>query len=144
MLLFSVLFCAAQSKNDTIIFAYISDTHIGSGSGQADLEKCIADMNTRPEIQFVIHAGDVTEFGADSEIETAKNVMDRLSKPYYIPATTMPNGAKAGATRSTKYSAVRISHSRKAVYCSAAQVPDLTCAWVWHRFRARAWYGSIR
>ena len=41
-------------------------------------------MNTRPEIQFVIHAGDVTEFGADSEIETAKNVMDRLSKPYYI------------------------------------------------------------
>ena len=84
MLLFSVLFCAAQSKNDTIIFAYISDTHIGSGSGQADLEKCIADMNTRPEIQFVIHAGDVTEFGADSEIETAKNVMDRLSKPYYI------------------------------------------------------------
>ena len=65
----AALFCAAwswaASASDTLTFAYISDTHVGSGSGATDLEACVADMNTLPEIRFVIHAGDVTEFGAD-------------------------------------------------------------------------------
>ena len=84
--LFAFSFCAvgAQDASDTLVFAYISDTHVGSGNGKEDLEKCIADMNTLPEIRFVIHAGDVTEFGADTELAEAKQVMDRLTVPYYI------------------------------------------------------------
>lgn len=84
----AALFCAAwswaASASDTLTFAYISDTHVGSGSGATDLEACVADMNTLPEIRFVIHAGDVTEFGADSELELTKSIMDHLKMPYYI------------------------------------------------------------
>lgn len=81
---FCTCFCTAQNASDTLTFAYISDTHVGSGTGAADLEKCVADMVTLPQIQFVIHAGDVTEFGADTELALAKSIMDRLRVPYYI------------------------------------------------------------
>lgn len=87
--LLAALWCTAFSlraatAGDTLTFAYISDTHVGSGTGAEDLEKCIADMNTLPEISLVIHAGDVTEFGADDELALAKSLMDRLKVPYYI------------------------------------------------------------
>lgn len=66
-------------------FAHLSDTHIGSGpTAVEDLERSVRDINAQTDIAFVIHSGDVTEFGSDVELRQAKNILSRLNKPLYI------------------------------------------------------------
>ena len=142
---FCTCFCTAQNASDTLTFAYISDTHVGSGTGADDLEKCVADMVTLPQIQFVIHAGDVTEFGADTELALAKSIMDRLRVPYYIvPGNHDVKWSESGAIRSTACGENPSSPSMPAESVLSGPIPGRICAWVWLRSPAKVWYGSIR
>ena len=75
-------FSFAQQKAFT--FAHITDTHIGSENADEDLRRTVDDINANPDIEFVIHTGDVTEFGSDKELYLAKQILDKLTKPYYI------------------------------------------------------------
>ena len=68
-------------------FAYLSDIHICAGNPRIDnLLRCIADINSQPDIQFTILGGDITEFGADEEIAMTKEMLDQLDHPYWIVA----------------------------------------------------------
>lgn len=79
-------------------FAFISDTHIGSETGAADLRRTVADINKDSTVAFVVHTGDVTEFGADTEIRLAKQILDSLNKPYYIiPGNHDANWSESGS-----------------------------------------------
>lgn len=88
-LVFIALFSASvllsgQNKGQ---FAYLADTHIAEGAASIEeLEACIKDINSNPDISFSILAGDITEFGSDREIRLAKSIIDKLEKPYYIVA----------------------------------------------------------
>ncbi|MFA6334609.1 MAG: PQQ-binding-like beta-propeller repeat protein [Bacteroidales bacterium] len=92
LVLLLVLMCSftifAQSNNDSVIkFAYLADLHISDATAPAeDLENSVRDINTLKDIDFVIFAGDITEFGSDREILLAKSIIDKLSVPYYIVA----------------------------------------------------------
>ena len=50
----------------------------------ADLEASVNDINKQEDIDFVIFAGDITEFGSDREISIAAEVIGRLNKPYIV------------------------------------------------------------
>ena len=68
-------------------FAYLADIHVDAGTlSVEDLEASVADINGQKDIDFAIFAGDITEFGSDQEIMKAKEVMDKLTIPYYIIA----------------------------------------------------------
>ena len=68
-------------------FAYLSDTHIAEGAKSVEeLSVCVDDINKDNSLSFVLVTGDITEFGADREIELAKSILDKLDKPYYIIA----------------------------------------------------------
>lgn len=77
-----VLQAGAQDK--AWKFAHLSDTHIGNETSVADLQRTVKDINANPELQFVVISGDITEFGADEELKTAKAILDGLNKPWYI------------------------------------------------------------
>jgi outer membrane protein assembly factor BamB/Icc-related predicted phosphoesterase len=66
------------------MFALVSDTHIGSRDATNDLRKTVSDINTQPEVAFVVFAGDITEMGSDGELKQAKAILDSLKKPWYI------------------------------------------------------------
>ncbi|WP_460761721.1 outer membrane protein assembly factor BamB family protein [Niabella terrae] len=79
-------------------FAHISDLHVGSATGATDLRLTVADINKDTAIQFVIASGDITEFGADLELELAKQILDSLNKPWYIiPGNHDDNWSESGA-----------------------------------------------
>lgn len=83
----SLLFVISVNGQNSGKFAFLADTHLAEGANSiAELEACIADINSNPEISFSIFAGDITEFGSDREIKLAKSVIDKLEKPYYIVA----------------------------------------------------------
>jgi outer membrane protein assembly factor BamB len=65
-------------------FAWLSDTHVGSDRGEADLRASVADINTLPGLSFVLVTGDVSDMGSYENLSLAKRVLDGLTVPYYI------------------------------------------------------------
>lgn len=94
LFLFATIPSFAQSP---FKFALISDTHVGSSTGAADLRRVVKDINANPTIKFVILSGDITEFGADKELHLAKQILDSLNKPLHvIPGNHDANWSESG------------------------------------------------
>jgi outer membrane protein assembly factor BamB/calcineurin-like phosphoesterase family protein len=101
ILFFFVVFIMAFSFSygqTKIIFAHVSDTHIGSNNAAEDLRRTVQSINNDSALQFVIISGDITEFGSDKEIELAKQILDSLNKPWHIvPGNHDCNWSESGA-----------------------------------------------
>ena len=83
----TLLSFAAVAQTSPVKFAFLTDVHLCEGSPRIEnLQRCIADINSQDDIQFTIFGGDITEFGADSEIGLAKSLIDELDHPYWIAA----------------------------------------------------------
>jgi len=94
LLLWSTTFAQTNCK-----FAWLSDTHIGSETGEADLRHSIADINAMSDIAFVILSGDVTEMGSDEQLRKAKSLLDSLNKPcYVVPGNHDTKWSESGCT----------------------------------------------
>ncbi|MFC6996796.1 outer membrane protein assembly factor BamB family protein [Rufibacter roseus] len=74
----------SMQRQDTLTFAVVTDTHIGKSGNNSGLATIVKDINQRSEVKFVLHAGDVSDFGYDDQLKEAKRLMDGLSMPYYI------------------------------------------------------------
>lgn len=79
-----LLFTGAYAQEKPVVFAHVSDTHIGNGTGIEDLQLTVKDINANDSIAFVIITGDITEFGSKKELEEASKEFDLLKKPWYI------------------------------------------------------------
>lgn len=78
-------------------FALVTDIHISGPDNIEDLRRTMKDINSLPDIPFVIVSGDVTEFGSYEELRIAKNIMDSLHVPYYtIPGNHDSNWSESG------------------------------------------------
>lgn len=78
LLSFTTLF-AQQLK-----FAWLTDIHIGYPTAAEDLNQSVQDINSFDDIDFTIVSGDITATGTLAELTTAKSILDKLKKPYYI------------------------------------------------------------
>ncbi|MCJ0743159.1 outer membrane protein assembly factor BamB family protein [Pedobacter montanisoli] len=65
-------------------YAHVTDTHVGTATGEEDLRRTVADINQQDDINFIIITGDITEMGTDEELKLAKTILADLKKPYYI------------------------------------------------------------
>jgi len=68
-------------------FAFMTDLHLSEGSDRfRQLDFCIGQINADTTVAFTLLGGDITDFGADSEILAAKEALGHLRKPYFILA----------------------------------------------------------
>lgn len=75
------------AQENTLRFAFFSDTHYSEGSGAVrDLSRCVKDVNTLDNLDFVLVGGDLTDFGTDEEIAAVKQILDSLRYKYYVVA----------------------------------------------------------
>ncbi|MCC8424588.1 PQQ-binding-like beta-propeller repeat protein [Mucilaginibacter sp. UR6-11] len=74
----------AKAQEKPWQFAHISDTHIGNETSIEDLQRTIKDINANSVLDFVVITGDITEFGSDEELKTAREMFNSLNKPWYI------------------------------------------------------------
>ena len=80
-------------------FAWLSDTHVGSSSGEEDLRAAVNDLNGQAGLSFVIVSGDVTEYGSLEQLQLAKRVLDGLKMPcYVVPGNHDAKWSESGAT----------------------------------------------
>ena len=69
--------CAGQ---DTLRFALIGDTQ----REYDDTKDIVRTLNARHDLDFVIHVGDVSDFGATKEFEIERDIMEKLTMPYVV------------------------------------------------------------
>src|SRR6476661_5466170 len=53
-------------------FAWLSDTHVGSLTGEEDLRASVRDINSQTGLSFVVISGDITEYGSLAQLRLAK------------------------------------------------------------------------
>jgi hypothetical protein len=69
---------AACRDRRTIRFAFITDTQ----RYYDDTHDVVNLLNARTDIDFVVHGGDLTDFGATDEFEWMRDELNRLRVPY--------------------------------------------------------------
>jgi outer membrane protein assembly factor BamB/predicted phosphodiesterase len=80
-------------------FAWLSDTHVGSGSAEQDLRAAVRDINSLTGLSFVVLSGDVTEYGSREQLRLAKDLLDGLKIPsHVIPGNHDTKWSESGAT----------------------------------------------
>src|ERR1700704_5909672 len=67
-------------------FAWLSDTHVGSPTGEEDLRVAVRDINSMTGLSFVVHSGDVTEYGSLEQFRLAKDILDGIKIPCHVIA----------------------------------------------------------
>ncbi|MCQ2135545.1 MAG: PQQ-binding-like beta-propeller repeat protein [Bacteroidales bacterium] len=84
-ILFAALLpCIFVSAQESLRWAFMADLHVSVDSRSADdLRACVKDINAQ-DVDFVIVAGDVTNFGSDKEIRLAKGILDSLKVPCHV------------------------------------------------------------
>lgn len=65
-------------SRDTLRFVFMGDTQ----RWYEETEDMVNDINSRSDIDFVIHGGDITDFGMKQEFIWIHEIMDRLNVPY--------------------------------------------------------------
>lgn len=63
---------------DTIRFAFMGDTQ----RWYDETEKFVTHINKRDDIDFVIHGGDIADFGLTREFEWMRDILGKLKIPY--------------------------------------------------------------
>lgn len=66
------------SYSDTLRFALISDTQ----RWYNDTYDLVKALNCRNDISFVVHCGDLTDFGATNEFVWMRDILQKLHHPY--------------------------------------------------------------
>lgn len=66
------------SRKETIRFVLMGDTQ----RRYDDTEDFVRNVNSRNDIDFVIHGGDVSDFGLTREFIWARDIMNKLNVPY--------------------------------------------------------------
>jgi outer membrane protein assembly factor BamB/predicted phosphodiesterase len=98
-LLLCLLPVLALAETGAFRFAWLSDTHVGSSTGEQDLRAAVRDINSLTGLSFVVHSGDVTEYGSREQLRLAKELLDGLKIPcHVIPGNHDTKWSESGAT----------------------------------------------
>jgi len=100
-LLFSIALLPflAIGQTNTFRFAWLSDTHVGSITGEEDLRASVRDINSLTGLSFVVISGDVTEYGSREQLRLAKEILDGLKIPcHVVPGNHDTKWSESGAT----------------------------------------------
>lgn len=71
---------ANQTKDDTITIAFTGDTHRWFD----ETEKFVAKVNQKPFVDFVIHVGDIADFGLPKQYIWGNSYLLKLNIPYFV------------------------------------------------------------
>jgi outer membrane protein assembly factor BamB/predicted phosphodiesterase len=98
-LLLCLLPLLVSAETGPFRFAWLSDTHVGSGTGDQDLRAAVRDINSLTGLSFVVHSGDVTEYGSREQLRLAKDILEGIKIPcHVIPGNHDCKWSESGAT----------------------------------------------
>jgi outer membrane protein assembly factor BamB/predicted phosphodiesterase len=89
----------AVGETNSFRFAWLSDIHVGSITGEEDLRASVRDINSQTGLSFVVISGDVTEYGSREQLRLAKEILDGLKIPcHVVPGNHDTKWSESGGT----------------------------------------------
>lgn len=76
--------CFSGANAQTFKYGFVTDTHVGTATGEEDLRRTVKDINKQADLDFIVVTGDVTEMGTKQEIKLARKILSALKKPWYV------------------------------------------------------------
>lgn len=70
--------CARDRNEDTVCFVFMGDTQ----RWYDETEDFVKAVNARSDVDFVVHGGDISDFGMKKEFCWVHDIMDKLKVPY--------------------------------------------------------------
>ncbi len=99
LLLLALLLATPPAQSRDLRIAWLSDTHVGSQTGAADLSEAVRMINADTTIDFTLLTGDVTEMGSDAELRLANSTLDSLRRPcFVVPGNHDTKWSESGCT----------------------------------------------
>lgn len=90
---------SALAETSSFRFVLLSDTHVGSTTGEEDLRDAVRDINALTNVQFVLLSGDVTEYGSRAHLQLAKELLSQIKIPVHVvPGNHDTKWSESGAT----------------------------------------------
>jgi outer membrane protein assembly factor BamB/predicted phosphodiesterase len=84
ILLLSALSGCGEQQSGNLKFAFLTDIHVTVGSANVtNLNLAVEEINLS-DADLIIVTGDITNDGSDAELQLAKTILDKLTKPYLI------------------------------------------------------------
>lgn len=83
-LLLALLSLPLGAVAQDLVFAVLTDTHIGREQADGKLKDAIESINLNKDIQFVLHLGDISDHGTTEELFYAKELLSNLRKPLHF------------------------------------------------------------
>ncbi len=101
--LFTVLLIFASTLlwGQEFRFAVVTDIHLSPTNlgAEEDLRNTVKEINTNPDIKFVLVTGDITDLGDRGSLQKAKDILDELNVKYYpISGNHETKWSESGAT----------------------------------------------
>ena len=86
VLIISIILCTKDAYAENIKFAQLTDVHISANSEytQKVLQSAIKDINSQPEISFVVFTGDNINNPTEENLRAFASIIKKLKVPYYI------------------------------------------------------------
>ncbi|MDR3609128.1 MAG: PQQ-binding-like beta-propeller repeat protein [Ignavibacteriaceae bacterium] len=99
LLFLFIIICTSLFYGQEYNYAVISDIQIGSPNSEQQLNKIVNNINSRPEIKFVVVIGNATRDGNEDEFHSAKKILDKLNIDYYPVSgfNDMKSGSSGGS-----------------------------------------------
>lgn len=111
------LFQLPAKAQEPFSFAVLTDSHVSDTSSSAaqSLLSCIEDINRTGCVDFVIHCGDLTNFGLDEEELVVKSMLEKLDVPFYaVPGNHESTWSESGCSSFSRiYGAERFCFEHK-------------------------------
>lgn len=84
----------------TVSFAFLTDLHVSPGiPSEANLKEIVQEINTQ-QFDFVVVTGDLTNTGANAELQAAYNILNGLQfKKYVIPGNHETNWSESATQK---------------------------------------------
>lgn len=70
----------SMAGRDSLRFAVISDTQ----RWYDETNDAVKSLNSRGDIDFVVHCGDVSDFGVTKEFVLQRDILEKLTMPYVV------------------------------------------------------------
>ncbi|MBB4804216.1 outer membrane protein assembly factor BamB/predicted MPP superfamily phosphohydrolase [Flavobacterium nitrogenifigens] len=86
LLFFITISCFSQNaeKSENIKFIQLTDLHVSVGNDNDFLLQNIVKEINNSDFEFVVVTGDLTNRGANDELEQVHSILSKLKKPYYV------------------------------------------------------------
>lgn len=98
-----LLFIQSLVSGQSLQFGVIAAPEIGDKESETKLNSVVQIINSQENLEFTIVSGNISAKGKNSELEKAKNILEKINSKYFVlPGESDSHYSESGSTKITE------------------------------------------